>query len=95
MFNGAARNDHGMVTMVMVEMTTYTATRLKAELLGVLDEVAQSGTPVTVTKHGRPIVRIVPFDDGATLSGSVTFHVSDDELVAPLGEVWGAESGAS
>ncbi len=94
MFNGAARSDHGKLTMVMPE-AMYTATRLKAELLGVLDDVARSGTPVTVTKHGRPIARIVPFDDGAALAGSVTFHVSDDELVAPLGETWDAEPGAS
>lgn len=77
--------------MTMV-MSTYTASRLKAELLGVLDTVARSGEPVTVTKHGRPIARIVPFDDDAPLRGSVTFHATDDELVAPLGESWHAES---
>lgn len=77
--------------MVMSE-TTYTATRLKAELLGVLDTVARSGDPVTVTKHGRPIARIVPIDDGAQLAGSVTFQVADDELIAPLGETWHAET---
>lgn len=76
--------------MVMAP-ATYTATRLKAELLGVLDTVARSGEPVTVTKHGRPIARIVPFDDDASLVGSVTFHVEDDELVAPIDETWNAD----
>lgn len=77
---------------MVMSPTTYTASRLKAELLGVLDAVARSGEPVTVTKHGRPIARIVPFDDDAPLTGSVTFHATDDELVAPLREPWHAES---
>lgn len=71
---------------------TYTATRLKAELLGVLDTVARSGEAVTVTKHGRPIARIVPIDDDAQLTGSVAFNVPDDELIAPLDETWHAET---
>lgn len=74
-----------MVTMVMI---TITATRLKARLLGVLDDVAASGEPVTVTKHGRPVARIVPIGDAQPLHGSVTFRVPDDELVRPLDEPW-------
>lgn len=84
-------DDHGMVTIVMNDRV-YTASRLKAELLGILDTVARSGEPVTVTKHGRPVARIVPFDDGAPLAGSVTFHVTDAELVAPLDAPWHAET---
>lgn len=84
-------DDHGMVTVVMSDRV-YTASRLKAELLGILDTVARSGEAVTVTKHGRPVARIVPFDDAAPLAGSVTFLVSDDELVAPLDEPWNAET---
>lgn len=79
-----------MVTMVMGE-STYTASRLKAELLGVLDEVAASGEPVLVTKHGRPVARIVAIGDDGPLAGSVTFHVSDDELILPVGEPWDAD----
>ncbi len=77
---------------MVMPATTYTATRLKAELLGVLDTVARSGEAVTVTKHGRPIARIVPIDDDAQLAGSVAFNVPDDELIAPLDEIWHAET---
>ncbi len=69
----------------------YTATRLKAELLGVLDEVEASGRPVTVTKHGRPVARLVPAAEPAPLAGSVTFLVDDETLLAPLDEPWDAE----
>ncbi len=69
----------------------YTATRLKAELLGVLDDVARSGEAVVVTKHGRPVARIVPVDDDGPLLGSVRFNVGDDELLAPVDVSWEAE----
>jgi prevent-host-death family protein len=69
----------------------YTATRLKAELLGVLDDVARSGEAVVVTKHGRPVARIVPVDDDAPLLGSVTFNVPDEELLEPIDAGWDAE----
>lgn len=77
--------------MVMSE-ASYTATRLKAELLGVLDRVQASGEPVVVTKHGRPVARIVPIEDGAPLAGSVRFLVDEDELLRPVDASWDAES---
>jgi len=72
--------------------TTYTATRLKAELLGVLDDVERTGNSVVVTKHGRPVARIMPAQDPVPLLGSVTFLVDDDGLVAPTEEKWDVEA---
>lgn len=77
--------------MVMSE-TSYTATRLKAELLGVLDRVQASGEPVVVTKHGHPVARIVPIEEEAPLQGSVRFLVDEDELLRPVDVAWDAES---
>jgi len=76
--------------MVMSD-TVYTASRLKAELLGVLDAVEASGEPVVVTKHGRPIARLVPIVDEGPLRHSVTFLVPDDELLLPIDEGWDAD----
>ena len=67
---------------------TYTATRLKAELLGVLDRVERDGDEVVVTKHGRAVARIVPMAAPPDLRGSVTFLVDDEALMAPLDEPW-------
>lgn len=70
--------------MVMNE-DSITATRLKATLLGVLDEVARSGRPLTVTKHGKPVADIVPHvHEPYDLKGSVRQLVSDEELIAPF-----------
>jgi prevent-host-death family protein len=78
--------------MVMSE-TSYTATRLKAELLGVLDRVEATGDAVVVTKHGRPVARLVPIADDAPLAGSARVLVDDDEFLRPIDEPWDADPG--
>lgn len=79
-----------MVTMVMSDQI-ITATRLKAELLGVLDAVQATGDPVVVTKHGRPVARLVPVAEQAPLAGSVRFLADDERLLAPIDADWDAE----
>lgn len=76
--------------MVMSERIV-SASRFKAQCLAMLDEVAASGEEIVVTKRGRPVARVIPASEPAGLQGSVSFHVSDDELAAPLDEHWNAE----
>jgi prevent-host-death family protein len=75
---------------IVMKPETYTATKLKAQLLRVLDDVAESGAPVTVTKHGKPVAKIVPIEEPLALRGSVTYLVSDEELIKPLDDAWNA-----
>lgn len=72
-----------------------TATRFKAQCLALLDDVASGGNPLLVTKHGRPVARVVPIEPSRSLRGSVRFLVPDDELIEPLAEAWDAESARS
>jgi len=72
---------------------TISASRFKAECLGLIDDVASSGEPLTVTKRGKPLVRVLPLEATAPLAGSVTFLASDEELPQPLGEHWHAARG--
>ncbi len=65
--------------------------KFKAECLGLLDKVAETGEELIVTKRGRPIARVVPVEEPPSLNGSVTFIASDDELVAPIETDWEAE----
>jgi prevent-host-death family protein len=69
---------------------TMTATRFKSQCLALLDEVAETGESLVVTKHGRPVARVAPVQAPTSLRGSVTFKVSDDELTASLPERWDA-----
>ncbi|MBA2349089.1 MAG: type II toxin-antitoxin system Phd/YefM family antitoxin [Solirubrobacterales bacterium] len=68
-----------------------TATRFKARCLAVLDDVADGAGPVVVTKHGKPVARVVPIEGPAELAGSVTFLVDDETLVKEASEAWNAE----
>jgi prevent-host-death family protein len=36
------------------------AGQFKAQCLAIMDQVSKSGEPVLVTKHGKPVVKLVP-----------------------------------
>jgi prevent-host-death family protein len=41
-------------------MRTITATEFKAKCLKLLDEVQRTGEELVVSKHGKPVARVVP-----------------------------------
>jgi len=69
---------------VNIVARTISATQFKARCLALLDEVAETGEPLVVTKRGKPVARVEPIEPPRSLEGSVTFLVSDEELIAPL-----------
>jgi prevent-host-death family protein len=86
--------DHGMVTMVMSQaLREITATQFKARCLRLLDEVAETGETLVITKHGRPVARVEPPLRPDDLRGSVEFNISDDELVNFSMGPWDMEQG--
>lgn len=48
--------------MTSQNMKTVPASAAKAQLLGLLDEV-ERGETIVITRHGRPIARLVPDED--------------------------------
>jgi prevent-host-death family protein len=70
-----------MMTVVMSGAKEITATQFKARCLRLLDEVAETGETLVVTKRGRPVVRVEPTRPRQDLRGSVRFNISDEELV--------------
>ena len=42
---------------------TMKASEFKAKCLGLIDEVAAKGEVVTITKNGKPLVRLVPIEE--------------------------------
>jgi prevent-host-death family protein len=70
-------------------MKQISATRFKAHCLALLDEAA-AGEEIVVTKHGRPVARVVAAQRLEDLTASVTFHVDDDALIEPLDVDWDA-----
>ncbi|MBT3552098.1 MAG: type II toxin-antitoxin system Phd/YefM family antitoxin [Rhodospirillaceae bacterium] len=41
-------------------MQTMSASEFKAKCLNIMDEVAASGEPVTITKNGKPVAQLGP-----------------------------------
>jgi prevent-host-death family protein len=73
---------------------TIMASRFKAECLAILDQVQSMKISVTITKHGRPIARVVPLDMGGEsrpTMGGVKLIAEADEAYYATGESWDAE----
>jgi len=71
------------VTMVMSPIPReITASQFKARCLRLLDEVAETGDPLIITKHGRPVARVVPPPRPDDLAGSIEINMPDDELIS-------------
>jgi prevent-host-death family protein len=74
-------------------MRTIPAGRFKAQCLRLLDEVAETGETIVVTKRGKAVARLEPIEEPPSLRGSVIYLVDDDELLFSTGETWDAERG--
>ena len=75
-------------------MRKMAAAQFKAQCLAVMDHVSQSGHPVVITKHGKPVVKIVPATQSedeifGALSG-IARIAGDIENTVPAGD-WGVE----
>ena len=79
------------MTMVMSGTKEITATQFKARCLRLLDEVAETGETLVVTKRGRPVARVEPSQPRQDLRGSVKYNVSDEELVSFSMGPWDVE----
>lgn len=66
--------------------------KLKAEALALVERASQ-GEEFVITKRGKPVVRMIPIDEPPGLLNSVRFVDSPDDVLAPTGESWNAESG--
>jgi prevent-host-death family protein len=74
-------------------MSEIKASEFKARCLALIDEVAATGRPLTVTKRGRPLARLVPVEEPASLRGSVAYRVDEEALLAPVEAGWSATGG--
>jgi prevent-host-death family protein len=77
---------------IVMSQRTVSASVFKARCLAILDEVANTGEEIIITKRGRAVARVVAASEPESLRGSVTYHVSDKELLAPIDVAWDAEA---
>jgi prevent-host-death family protein len=70
-----------------------TATDAKAMILRLLDDVA-AGEEIEITRHGRPVARLMPASGARSLRGSfegVASSAVTDEQLFSTGESWNAD----
>ena len=74
---------------------TVTATEFKAKCLKLMDEVAESGEEIVITKKGKPVAKLTPYREGPkTLFG---IDRGKYEIIGDLDDVfldvdWDAET---
>ena len=69
-----------------------TATDAKARILRLLDDAA-AGEEIEITRHGRPVARLVPAPGARTLKGSfegIAMTAGGEEKLFSTGEHWNA-----
>jgi prevent-host-death family protein len=69
-----------------------TATQAKAGILRLLDEAA-AGEEIEITRHGRPVARLVPPTGARSLKGSFTgiaMTAVEEEQLFSTGAPWNA-----
>ena len=76
-----------------MKTSSLAAGEFKAKCLKLLDDVAASGQPLTITKRGRPVAQLVPMPAERALFGSMKGSVlMQQDIVAPIDdEAWEAD----
>ena len=74
-------------------MRTIKASEFKAKCLKLMDEVAETGESIVVTKNGRPVSRLAPYRQRpeslfGALKGSVEIR---GDIVGPIDAEWEAD----
>ena len=70
------------------------AAEFKARCLELMDHVQRSHQSLVITKHGRPVARLVPYEIEPTdivgfLAGALTSY---GDVISPLDERWEASA---
>ena len=74
---------------------TIKASEFKAKCLKLMDEVAESGQEIVVTKHGRPVSRVVPYREKRKLVFGEYRHLMKTyaDIVEPMPAEWFEKDG--
>ena len=83
-----------VLTMVKQKsaVTTIKASEFKAKCLRLMDQVAETGTPLVITKNGRPVAQLGPVVSRTpTLAGAHRGMIAVvGDIVSPIDEEWEA-----
>jgi prevent-host-death family protein len=74
----------------MVQPREIGAADFKARCLEIIDEVERLGTEVVITRHRKPVARLVPVQDGSrSFCGSLRGMILEEgDLISPIDVSW-------
>ncbi len=70
-------------------MKTMAISQFKAHALKIIDQIGRDRETVIITKRGKPLARLLPFEDKPSLAkpGQLADTlVFEEDIVSPLGE---------
>ena len=82
------------VSLLLLQTREIGAAEFKARCLEVMDEVERLGIEVVITKHRRPVARLLPVQAGArsgfcgSLAGAI---LAERDIVRPIDADWEAD----
>ena len=79
---------------ILMKQATYSiqAGNFKTKCLQLMDEVNQKHISIVITKHGKPVAKLIPIEETPVeffgcLKGTVTIK---KDIIAPIDEIWEA-----
>lgn len=76
--------------MVTKKVRTIPAGEFKAKCLKLIDEVAETGEEIVVTKRGKVVARLLPPEiPFGSLAGSIAWQT---DIVSPIDDDWDADA---
>lgn len=71
--------------------TAIGAGEFKAKCLQLLDDVAEKRGTLVITKHGKPVAKLVPVEPEQRLFGALKGSVvGETDIVSPVNSKWAA-----
>jgi len=77
----------------LAKATSIPAGQFKAQCLKLMDDVQEQHREIVITKRGKPVAKLVPFEDKRPdifgyMKGTVQIL---GDIVGPTGEIWDAD----
>ena len=75
------------------ETRTIKASEFKARCLALMDQIAESGEEIVITKRGKPVAKLAPCESRPrTLFGAGGEIAIHGDIIEPIDVEWEAES---
>ena len=75
------------------ETRTIKASEFKAKCLALMDQIAESGEEIVITKRGKPVAKLAPCESRPrTLFGAGGEIAIHGDIIEPIDVEWEAES---